>query len=368
MLVSLVATLKAQPTFAPNQDPKPSGQQWVLVENISDEFDGTSLDEAKWQNTDPSRWRGRAPGIFKEDAVSLANGNLQVTTYQLTTPEVVNGDTYTHAGGNLYSQEPGYVGYYYECRMKANQTFMSSTFWLINTRGEGTDCDRRTTELDIQECVGQVVTTSGWAQSFDQSMHSNTHSRNADCASTPIGSAGDDVDLTGKVWADYHVYGAWWKTPTEIEFYLDGVKVYTVNPVAEFNLPMYLRLVTETYNWNPVPPDGGMTGTAAERTTYYDWVRSWQLEVDTTTSIATPAQPALNMYPNPATEGAVTVELGDHLHPVRIDIRDVHGRVMATTWSRKQKETLSLEGLSQGVYVLEVYTKAGKQVGRLVVQ
>jgi len=36
-------------------------------------------------------------------------------------------------------------------------------------------------------------------------------------------------------------------------------------------------LVVETYDWNPVPADGGMTGTEAERTTSYDWVRTWEL-------------------------------------------------------------------------------------------
>ncbi|MEL7341016.1 MAG: hypothetical protein AAGM67_11050, partial [Bacteroidota bacterium] len=85
----------------------------------------------------------------------------------------------------------------------------------------------------------------------------------------------------GKVWDDYHVYGAWWKSPTEVQFFLDGEHVYTVTPVADFDLPMYIKLVTETYDWNPVPADGGMTGSWEERTTYYDWVRTWKLDVPT---------------------------------------------------------------------------------------
>ena len=44
-----------------------------------------------------------------------------------------------------------------------------------------------------------------------------------------------------------------------------------------YDLPMYLRLVTETYDWNPVPADGGLTGSFEERTTKYDWVRTWKL-------------------------------------------------------------------------------------------
>ena len=267
---------QSNPTFNSGEDPKPSGKQWQLVGNLSDEFSGSSLDLVKWRNTDPSRWIGRAPGIFKQNTVSVANGNMRITNYKLATPEWHNGSQFTHAGGHVISENRGQVGYYYEARMKANKTFMSSTFWLINYRNEGTGCDQRVTELDIQECVGYINSSQSWTQDFDQSMHSNTHSRNVTC-SEPTGSRGNDTPTSGKVWAGYHVYGAWWKSPTEIQFFLDGNYVYSVTPYADFDLPMYIKLVTETYDWNPVPADGGMTGTWTERTTFYDWVRTWEL-------------------------------------------------------------------------------------------
>ncbi len=365
----MTASAQSEPTFAVNQDPKPSGQQWVLVENISDEFSDSTLDETKWFNTDPRRWRGRVPGIFKQDVVSMEDGKLRITVRQLTTPEVVNGDTYTHAGGNLYSKNAGQVGMYYECRMKANQTFMSSTFWLINTRNEGSGCDQRVTELDIQECVGEVVTSANWAQSFDQSMHSNTHSRNTSCAATPTGSQGGNVATSVKVWEDYHVYGAWWKSPTEIEFYLDGEKVYTVTPAAEFNLPMYLRLVTETYDWNPVPADGGMTGTFEERTTYYDWVRSWRLEQGSTNlNVNEPNSSSINIRPNPATDGSVAVELENYFAPVQISLLDLQGRTLYSVRTSQSLANVPLEGVSPGLYFVEVKAETGKQVQRLMVR
>ncbi len=261
-----------------DEDPAPDGMTWSKITSLSDEFDGTSLDETKWLNTDPGRWVGRAPGIFKQNTVSIENGNLKLTTYKLDAPEVVNGNTYTHAGSYIGSKTPAQVGTYAECRMKANKTFMSSTFWLINHRNEQTGCDVRVTELDIQECVGQVTTDANWAQTFDETMHSNTHSRQANCNETPTGSAGNNTGLGGKAWADYHVYGAWWKSATEVQFFLDGKKVYTVTPKANFDIEMYMRMVVETYDWNPVPADGGMTGTEEERSTYYDWVRTWELK------------------------------------------------------------------------------------------
>jgi hypothetical protein len=264
------------PEFLPDEDPHPKGQQWIMVEEMSDEFDGNELDTVKWMNTDPNRWIGRAPGVFKRDTVSLGDSQLRITNYLLDKPEWHNNQLYTHAGGHVISRVPGQVGYYFEARMKASKTFMSSTFWVINYRNEQTGCDVRVTELDIQECVGEVTTNAGWAQNFDESMHSNTHSRNVTC-DTPVGSRGGSVSTGGKVYEDFHVYGAWWKSPSEVMFFLDGQHVYTVNPVADFDIEMYMKLVTETYDWNPVPAGGGMNGNESERTTSYDWVRTWQL-------------------------------------------------------------------------------------------
>ncbi|APZ45520.1 hypothetical protein BW723_04065 [Polaribacter reichenbachii] len=261
-----------------DENPTPANKKWTKVENLSDEFNTDELDETKWKNTDPNKWIGRAPGLFKKNTVSQSEGSLKLTADILPSPEVVNGNTFTHAGSNITSINSIRVGHYFEARMKSSKTFMSSTFWLINDRNDASGCDKRTTELDIQECVGQITSTESWTADKDEEMGSNTHSRNTSCTTTPEGSVGDHVNIGGKAYDDYHVYAAWWKSATEIDFYLDGKKVYTVTPKAEFNLQMYLRLVVETYDWNPVPSDGGMTGSFEDRSTSYDWVRTWKLE------------------------------------------------------------------------------------------
>jgi hypothetical protein len=64
---------------------------------------------------------------------------------------------------------PGQPGWYFECRMKANATVMSSTFWLI-TKPKS----EKGLELDIQECVGLVTDkTAPWAKKWDRIFHSN---------------------------------------------------------------------------------------------------------------------------------------------------------------------------------------------------
>jgi len=41
----------------------------------------------------------------------------------------------------------------------------------------------------------------------------------------------------------------------------------------------FIQMAVEIYDWNPVPEDGGLveTGTWEQRTTQYDWVRTWEL-------------------------------------------------------------------------------------------
>lgn len=274
LVIADVGLAQKAPQFLEGEDPKPVNGKWKLIKNMSDEFNGKKIDDKKWQ-TSGQGWIGRAPGLFLADNVKVVDGSLQITTTMLSSTVKKENKEFTHGGGYVGSRFGMTYGYY-ECEMKANKTFMSSTFWLFNEGGDLEGCDKRTTELDIQECVGQITGTVN--TTFDETIHSNTHSRNTTCPETPTGSVGNNSSIGAKVWADYHVYGAWWKSPTEIEFYLDGEKVYTITPKANFDLPMQLRLVIETYNWNPVPADGGMTGTEDERTTFYDWVRTWELK------------------------------------------------------------------------------------------
>lgn len=362
---TLMVLAQTSPTFLSGEDPRPEGKKWVKVEQMSDEFDGDTLDESKWKNTDPARWMGRAPAIFKKDVATVGDGNLKLTVYEMDAPQVINGKTWTHAGGYIGSKTAGQVGYYFEARMKASKTFMSSTFWVINNRSDGTGCDVRVTELDIQECIGQITTTASWAQNKYREMGSNTHSRNAVCAETPEGSKGNHVDLGGAAYDDYHIYAAWWKSPREIQFFLDGKHVYNVVPEADFNLPMYLRMVSETYDWNPVPADGGMKGSAEERTTSYDWVRTWKLEDVATSLEECSFENKLRVYPNPAKNilQIVGLESGNY----KVSIVSVQGNCIESfdvDFSGNMK--IPVNQLQAGVYFLIFQNEKENRVARFV--
>ncbi len=255
----------AQPT-------PPNGKKWEKIENMSDEFNGSSLNTTKWADQDP-QWEGRPPARFEKSAVKVGGGNLQITASRKSNPS----GRWTHNGGLVRSKVKNTYGYY-EVKMKANKTFMSSTFWLINKRNEFQGCDFRTTELDVTENIGVNSGGQSWINGLIGSINSNTHSRGARCSSTPQGIRGGRTDIGEPSYAGYHTYGVWWKGPKELLFYIDGRFAHKITPVANFNLAMYLRMVVETYDWNP-PKAGrdGMNDSFANRTTYYDWIRSYRL-------------------------------------------------------------------------------------------
>ncbi len=264
------------------ENPTPTGKKWVKVDDLSDEFEGTTFDDSKWHRdpaTDPFRWFGRPPALFESDNVTVGDGNLRVTVEKFASPKTVNGTTWTHGGAILRSKTKAKHGQYYECRMQANKTVMSSTFWIAYPQN-CTNGPTRKLELDIQECVGRVHSgTATWAKDWNKIYHSNTwrHARGCDIA-TSQQSPGKTV-LTEENNSRFFVYGCWWKSPTEILFYLDGKYAYTIIPKTDFDIEGHITMAMETYDWNPID-DNNILGTASveDRTTKYDWVRTWKLE------------------------------------------------------------------------------------------
>lgn len=273
-----VTSAQEGPTFADGQDPKPEGKEWQPVELLTDEFEGESLDMSKWQ-TDPLAngwpWPGRPPALFDPRSVTVDAGKLRVTVGKLEKPVEVKGETFTHRGGIIRSLKEGRPGWYFECKMKANQTVMSSTFWLITKHG-----GEKRLELDIQECVGRLTEkTDSWAKNWDQTFHSNaiSHVKNRDPIRVQLPK---QMKLKTKNWERYYVYGAWWKSEHEIRFYLDGKYMYSIEPKVAWDLPGHMQLAVETYDWNPLPDDGGLVekGDWLQRTTLFEWVRTWELK------------------------------------------------------------------------------------------
>ncbi|GLR70539.1 glycosyl hydrolase [Agaribacter marinus] len=279
LIISLVSRAEVDgPAFKAGQDPKPEGMHWQLLEDYSDEFNGDALNTNKWQQDPVGNgwgWIGRPPGLFSKDAVVVKDGKLHITASVLPKPVERKGKTFLYQGAAVRSIKPARHGWYFEAKMKANRTEMSSTFWLMS---KNTDCTKKV-ELDIQENIGVVSDLAEeWAKQWHRIFHSNAIHRHTKCQKEPVQKQGQLL-LDEENWQRYFVYAAWWKSPTEIQFFLDGKYAYTINPSTEFDVPMWLHMVVETYDWNPVPKDGGRVAKAPEheRITSYDWVRVWKL-------------------------------------------------------------------------------------------
>ena len=139
-LIFSTTTCMAQtgPFFVAGEAPQIASQSWESVALMSDEFDGSELDTKKWSaepNMKGFGWIGRPPGLFQSKNVSLGDGKMNVTVGKLDASKVVNGKEFKYYGAIVRSVEQGQVGWFYECRMKANATEMSSTFWLMTPRG-----------------------------------------------------------------------------------------------------------------------------------------------------------------------------------------------------------------------------------------
>jgi len=280
----------------------PEGYKWILNEDFSDEFNGDKLDENKWYSKSPYWSNGRPPATFKAENVSVKDGCLRITNRFLKHKEGKDGnpgDIYYLSGGAVASKSDNALYGYYECRMKASKTTMSSTFWMknapkkqiLNIEGKNIECIVRQ-ELDIQETVGDPKVLEGennsWVMMTNKRMGSNTHydyyyedpiTGKQIKKQKNVGGSINDIENTSEV---FHTYGCWWKNATTLDFYLDGKYVFTIHPDTTldkkpFSRSMYMHMVTETYDWEKVRPTVEDLQDEEKATTMYDWVRSYKL-------------------------------------------------------------------------------------------
>jgi len=276
--ILFVLSLSCVQAFA---QPAVPGKVWEKVNELSDEFNGTQIDESKWNITPDGHselnWAGRKPAMFRKESFSIGNGYLGIEAGKLPEPVTLSSggkpDVYKYYGGILRSNITTSIGHYYECRMKMNKTEMGGGFWLCH---EGTCGDK--TEIDITESVGHLTEqTHEWAYDWDQIMHSNAIHRKTSC--NPEKRDQQKMTPPTKNSERFYTYGFYWKSATELMFYLDGEYVYTLTPPIPFDNDLFLQFSIEAYDWNPIPEDGGRVANAGkeDRTTLIDYIHVYKL-------------------------------------------------------------------------------------------
>ncbi|MEM1110020.1 MAG: family 16 glycosylhydrolase [Planctomycetota bacterium] len=245
--------------------PAPEGYRWEKQEAFSDEFNGDELDNFKWRTYHPFWHTGRAPGRFTADTISVKDGKLQIKNRMLDTPR----DGFTIACGSVTSiSEDAHYGYY-EVSMKASSVNLSSTFWFTNRPDHGVHH-----EIDVVEAVGGTPRFPD----FRHRMKSNTHTF---AKGRGQFSEGGNTKLKAPADEQFQRYGMWWKDANTIDMYYEGEYAFTIHPKTNlsdtpFDRPMFMCLVTETYDWQP-PPTPEDLADDSRNTTYYDWVRAYRL-------------------------------------------------------------------------------------------
>ncbi|MGN6753143.1 MAG: glycoside hydrolase family 16 protein [Intrasporangium sp.] len=261
LVVVLGGILVACIDGAPSVEPGPGvqagtgvgRQRWSLV--FDDEFDGPTLDPAKWQSgrfgatsEADAPYNPRLEGAyFSSSGVTITDGNLNLVLHPSV--RTIDGTTYTYRSGEVNTNGRFYLkpGMYVEARVKVPRCAGCwPAFWAVPKT-------QYPPELDIFEY-------------FDTSIPSRSQPRfnfhpagGGETGPTPYGERGVDYR------DGYHVYGMYW-TGSEAIAYLDG-RPYDVGVRATTSLPEYLILNLSMYA-HRTPPDGSQMSV--------DWVRAWQ--------------------------------------------------------------------------------------------
>lgn len=245
------AILFAQfPLPKPFLPPLAEGRAWELV--WSDEFDGDTLDPAKWEAIGDSP---RRDGFWvKEDAYLDGTGNLVLRTKK-------DGDRYTSGAVRTLGRYENAFGYW-EARCEfPTQPGHWPAFWLMPPKGidplerAGEDGS----EVDIME--------KPWLEDKVQ------HALHWDGYAKRHKSEGKEAEVPG-VSRGWHTFGVHW-TEKEYVFYVDGVETWRTSAGGVCQVPLYIKLTEEIGPWA-----GSIADAALPDYFRVDYVRVYQEKAD----------------------------------------------------------------------------------------
>ena len=265
--------------LAPASDPTNKGG-WLLNTDISDEFNGTSINHDKWlvQGHEGNYyiWKGRAPSQFAPHNIILEDGILKIRSQwepdypfaQESYADGPNNDTYgVHEGkplpvttGAVVSKQR-FLNGYMEVRSKAGYAAMTAAFWAIGYQQE----------LDIYEQMGNPTIKGTIA---GNKTKTTVHDWSPP-ATRPTRVFGYSEELPYKVSEQFGTFGAEWGQDY-LKIFIDSKEVYYIeqkNIGTDFvlNNPMEIWLDSEIFKWLGLPYE-------AELPVDYeiDYVRVWQ--------------------------------------------------------------------------------------------
>ena len=277
--LALVAALFLAAPASAESPVCPLGDDYVFAPELSDEFDGDSLDQEKWWDFNPA-WRGRKPALFSRNNVKVADGALQLTA-SLMKPEEVDYENQVRGYDKYWkaivkSKRKSAYGYY-EARCKSMRACVCNAFWLYDPFSERPDIKyvegEYSEEIDILEYCGKPR-----AAAHDRLYYATLHQYATPYLESIVNKKKvkiKDYSFKKKMdfdfWADYHTFGLAW-TPTELRWYVDGECVFTRENDIFFR-PLHIMLDCEIMSdWFGEPDAGDLPATFS-----VDYVRVWRL-------------------------------------------------------------------------------------------
>ena len=247
----------------------PAGKAWQKVDALSDEFTGNSINANKWFDYHPF-WTGRAPSKFKRGNAFVRNGFLVLrNTSRIDRMNQVNApfsDIWIDAAAVVSKEQVAQPGWYYECRMKASDTAMSSSFWFRVGKFS---------EIDVIEHWGRATSNANVERRTSFEYGCNTHLYGP-LAGPP--SLGDKWQMPRRGRDGFENYGLWWKSPTDLRFYYNGREVMQVTPRAPFTEKLRMIFDTEALapNFVGLPTIASLKDNNRNSMSV-DWVRTYRL-------------------------------------------------------------------------------------------
>lgn len=232
----------------------PKVGRWEPIAELTDEFDGTRLDESKWHPRNP-RWLGRKPAYFSPDNVTVRDGKLHLTMRRQDLPNLPKGyHTFTSAA----VQSKVRVKYgYFEILAKPMDSKGSSAFWFYDNTPE------IWTEIDVFEMGARHP-------KHEHIDHMNLHVFHTLVNPDRHWARPTQYKTPWRLADGYHVYALEWG-PKVLTFSVDGQVVRT-SENTHWHQPLTLNFDSETMpKWFGLPDAKNLPSTFR-----IEYVRSWR--------------------------------------------------------------------------------------------
>ncbi len=269
-ILFVTATFRLNAQVFPLSDLQNSGN-WMLIEDLSDEFTQGSIDEDKWQiqgkdGIYKSGFIGRQPSQFSPNNALVENDKLKIRTkwepdFPFNSGTTIQcGETYIYENittAAVISKQQFHYGYM-EIKSKAANAAITSSFWTTGYQSS---------ELDMFEMFGgpKEGVNPAWKKRLKLNMISWDPSNYYYLPDGKGPAYTENIQADHNTADAFHVYGFDW-TPEYLKVYIDGVlksEIYKsdltkngADPDAWVtDTPYWLWFDSETFCWLGLPDE-----------------------------------------------------------------------------------------------------------------